>query len=85
MLLLSAFHMGQEKPEGSCDINSSLPEKAVGGNLGLKVLGREESSHLLDCFLFLNYGEPFSVHWVFGIFAPASSETELISLCSAPW
>ena len=36
MLLLSAFHMGQEKPEGSYDINSSLPEKAVGGNLGLK-------------------------------------------------
>lgn len=76
---------GPRKPEGSYDINSSLPEKAVGGNLGLKVLGREKSSHLLDCFLFLDYGEPFTVDWVFGIFARASSETELISLCSAPW
>ena len=85
MLLLSAFYMGQEKPEVSYNINSSLPEKAVGGNLGLKVLGRKESSHLLHSFLFLNYGEPFTVDWVFGIFAWASSETELISLCSAPW
>lgn len=52
---------------------------------GSKVLGREESSYLLDCFLFLDYGEPFTVDWVFGIFARASSETQLISLCSAPW
>lgn len=52
MLLLSAFYMGQEKPEVSYNINSSLPEKAVGGNLGLKVLGREREFSFIALFSF---------------------------------
>lgn len=71
--------MGYEKPEYSCDVNSSSPGQTVGGNLGLKVLGREESAHLLDCFLVLSYGEPSTVDCVFGILALASLETELNS------
>lgn len=84
LLLSSSFHMGQGKHEGSYEVNPSSPGQTAGRNLNLKILAREESAHLNHCFLVIFYWESFTVDWVFGVFALASSETELVSPMPSP-